>query len=136
MASEYIFYDYVDADGGEGNIVNNWLNGQGQLAKAHFNRIIDYLGNSPPAGSQDSVWQRPYVWPLRGKWKGFKELRKKVKGVQYRLIIKVEGRNVFIITWGFHRDSWITDITPQTGTERAERMSNNPERYRKEHDFS
>jgi hypothetical protein len=136
MGSEFTFYDYIDADGDGANVINDWLNGDGKQAKAYFNRMIGYLEGSPPAGSQDSVWRDPYTWPLHGEWEDFTEIRKKVKGVQYRLIGKVEGRNVLLITWGFHKGSWETDITPQTGKERAVQMKNNPGKYRREHDNS
>jgi hypothetical protein len=134
MGSEFTFYDYIDADGGGANVINDWLNGNGKRAKAHFNRVIGYLENSSPAGSQDSVWRDPYVLHLHGEWKGFIEIRKKADGVQYRLIGKIENRNVFLITWGYHKGSWETEITPQTGEDRITQMNNNPARYRREHD--
>ena len=136
MGSEFTFYDYIDVDGSGANVINDWLNGDGKEAKAYFNRMIGYLEGSLPAGSQESVWQHPYTWLLRGKWKDFIEIRKKVKGVQYRLVGKVEGRKVFLVTWGFHKGTWETDITPQTGKERAAQMKNNPGKYRREHDNS
>jgi hypothetical protein len=135
MGSEFTFYDYIDADGGGANVIKDWLNGDGKQAKAHFNRMIGYLENSSSAGSQDSVWRNPYVWHLHGEWKGFIEIRKKVNRVQYRLIGKVENRNVFLITWGYHKGSWETDITPQTGKDRVTQMNSNPARYRREHDY-
>jgi hypothetical protein len=134
MSCEFTFYDYIDADGTGTNIINDWLNGAGKQAKAHFNRMIDYLEVSPPAGFQYSFWVPPYVLPLKGQWGGFKEIRKQVAGVQYRLICKVEDRNVYLITWGYHRGSWETDITPQTGKERVTRMKDNPGKYRRWHD--
>ena len=66
MASEFTFYDYFDADGDKINVINKWLNGDGKLAKAHFNRTIGYLEGSRPAGLQDSVWGKPFTWPLHG----------------------------------------------------------------------
>jgi hypothetical protein len=134
MGTEYTFYDYVDADNSKVNIINDWLNGEGKVTKAYFNSMISNLGASPPPGSHDSVWRKPYTWPLHGKWKDFFEIRKKVKGVQYRLIAKVENRNVFLITWGYHKGSWETDITPETGKERVNQMINNPTKYRRKHD--
>ena len=136
MGSEFTFYDYVDADGSKANVIRSWLNGDGKEAKAYFNRMIGYLEGSLPAGSQDSVWRDPYTWPLHKEWKEFIEIRKKIKGVQYRLIGKVDGRNVFLVTWGYHKGSWETDITPQTGRERVNQMKDNPEKYRREHDNS
>lgn len=136
MGSEFTFYDYIDADSSGDNVIKSWFNGEGKDAKAHFNRMIGYLEGSPPASSQDSVWRAPYTWPLHREWRDFIELRKKVKGVQYRLIGKVEDRKVFLITWGVHKGTWETYITPQTAKERVTQMKNNPEKYRREHDNS
>jgi hypothetical protein len=136
MGSEFTFYDYIDADGSGTNVINDWLNGGGKEAKAYFNRVIGYLEASPPPRSQDSVWCAPYALPLHGAWKKFIEIRRKVKGVQYRLIGKMEGRSVLLLTWGYHKGSWQTDITPQTARERVSQMKNNPERYGREHDHS
>jgi len=135
MGKEFTFYDYIDADGDGTNIIKSWLNGAGKPAKARFNRVIGWLENSSPAGSQESVWRAPYVWPLHEEWKGFKEIRKEVDRVQYRLIGKVENRNVFLVTWGYHKGVWKTDITHQTAKERIAKMNNKPERYRIEHDY-
>lgn len=134
MGSEHNFYDYIDANGA--NVINAWLNGNGKEAKAHFNRVIDWLEGSLPAGSQETVWRDPYVWPLHDEWKGFCEIRKKVRGVEYRLIAKVEERNVFLVTWGYHKGNWKTDITAQTAKERVNEMKNDALKYRKEHDNS
>lgn len=136
MGSEFTFYDYIDADGGGTNIINDWLNGGGKEAKAYFNRMIGYLEASPLAGSQDSFWRAPYTWPLHGAWTNFIEIRKKIRGVQYRIIGKIEGRNVLLVTWGCHKGSWQANITAQTAKERVSQMKNNPERYRREHDYS
>jgi len=135
MGNEFKFFDYVDSDGDGTNVIKGWLNGGGRQAKAYFNRMIPYLEASPPAGSVDSVWHAPYTWPLHNEWKHFVEIRKKVQRVQYRLIGKVEGRNVFLVTWGFHKGRWETDITVQTAMERVAQMINNPARYRREHDY-
>jgi hypothetical protein len=103
MGSEFTFYDYVDADNGGANIISNWLNGEGKPVKAHFHSMISRLEVSPPGGSQESVWQPPFVKPLHKPWQGFVEIRKKVGNIQYRLIAKKENRNVYIVTWGFHK---------------------------------
>lgn len=134
MGSEFTFYDYIDAN--ESNLINNWLNGGGKLAKAYFNQMVNNLEASPPAGFQYSVWVPPYVLPLNGDWADFTELRKKVNRIQYRLICKVEDRNVYLVTWGFHKGSWETDITPQTGKDRVNQMKADPWKYRRWHDFS
>ena len=133
---EFTFYDYLDADGDGTNVIKDWLNGNGKPGKAYFNRIINYLEGSPPAGSRDSVWHHPYTWPLKGKWKGFFEIRKETKNVQYRLIGKIEGRCVFLVATGFHQGTWETDVSPETGKERSAQMKNNPAKYRREHDNS
>ncbi len=75
-------------------------------------------------------------WLEKKDWKDFIEIRKETKGVQYRLICKIEGRDVFLVTWGFHKGSWNTDITPQTAKDRAVQMKNYPGTYRREHDNS
>ena len=136
MGSEFTFYDYIDADGDNVNVIKDWLNGDGKQAKAYFNRMIGYLEESPPTGSEDSVWRDPYTWPLHGEWKDFIEIRKEVKKVQYRLIGKVEDRCVFLVTSGFHKGSWEADVTPETSKERVAQMKNNPAKYRREHDNS
>jgi hypothetical protein len=136
MGIEFTFYDYIDANGCGANIMNGWLNIGGKPAKAHFNSMIRHLETSPPAGFQDSFWCAPYTWPLHGDWEGFIELRKKVNGVQYRLIAKVEGRIIFLITWGFHKGNWETDITPKTANKRVNQMKTYPGTYRRQHDNS
>ena len=136
MGSEFTFYDYIDARHDGANVINNWLNEEGKPAKAFFNITIVNLEGSPPPSSEDSVWHYPYVLPLHGEWKGFIEIREKAKGVQYRIIGKIEGRDVFLVTWGFHKGSWEIDITPQTAKERVNKMKNYPGSYRREHDFS
>ena len=137
MGTEFTFYDYIDADRSGANIIKGWLNGNGKPAKARFNTMIRYLEASPPDGLQGSVWTDPfYVWHLRGEWRGFIEIRKEIQRVQYRLIGKVEGRNVFLVTWGFHKGTWETDVTPQTAKDRVSEMKNSPEKYRSEHDNS
>ena len=135
MGSEYTFYDYIDADGGNANVINAWLNGQGKPAKGHFNHVLLNLEGSPPPGYTDTVWHRPYVHTLEKPWDGFVELRK-TGSVQYRLIGYVEGRSVFLVGKGFHQGSWKTDITPVTGRERVSRMKKDPARYRRPHDYS
>jgi hypothetical protein len=136
MGNEFTFYDYFDADGTQTNVIYDWLSSDAKQAKAYFNRMIGYLEASPPAGSEDTFWCFPYTWPLEKPWNDFVEIRKKVKGVQYRLICKVDGRDVFILTWGFHKGNWKTDITPQTAKDRVTKMKNNPKNYRREHDYS
>ncbi len=140
MGGQFTFYDYVDADGSRTNIINDWLNGEGKEAKAFFNRMIGYLEESPPAGYQDSVWHYPYVWPLHEKWNGFKEIRKKVKGVQYRLIGKVVEiggvRKVYLVTWGYHKRKWETNVTSEEAIDRVNRMISEPDKYGREHENS
>ena len=122
MGSEFTFYDYINDSGV--NIINGWLNGAGKGAKANFNRIIKWLGESSPAASQDTLWKKPYIWPLHEKWKGFKEIRSNARGVEHRLICKIDGRNVLLVTWGYHKGRWETDITVQTANNRAGTYAN------------
>ncbi len=136
MGTEYTFYDYIDADGDGSNVIKSWLNGEGKLALASFIIAISLLEGSPPGGMVDSVWKRPYVIDLKGEWKGFIELRKKVKRIQYRLIGKRMNRNVFLVTWGFHDgQGWHTDIPPKTALIRVNQMTTNPTKYRREHEL-
>lgn len=135
MGSEYTFYDYIDADRTDRNIVNDWLNNEGKEAKQGFNAIIRRLEESPPYTCQDSCWGFPATKPLTGNWDGFTELRKQIKRIQYRLIIKEDHRNVHIVTWGRHNDDWQTDITSEKANERVEQMKSNPIKYRRNHDF-
>jgi len=136
MGNEFTFYDYFDADGTGANIINNWLNDEGKPAKAHFDRMVEYLSASSPPGFQDTFWCSPYTWPLHGKWEGFVEIRKKVNGVQFRLICKLESRDVFLITWGFHKGNWEAAILPRTAKTRITQMKQDPAKYRREHDNS
>src|SRR4030042_4423938 len=102
MGSEFTFYDYIDADGSGVNVIERWLNGDGKPAKAFFTMIIGQLEASPPPGTRDSVWRRPYTTLMKGKWDGFIEFRK-TGSVQYRLIGQMEGRNVFLVACGIHK---------------------------------
>lgn len=134
MGKEFTFYDYADESGI--NLINDWLNGDGKEVKFNFNGIIRWLEESPPAGSQDSLWKKPYIRSLQREWKGFKEIRKDVKGLQYRLICKIEERNVFLVTWGYHKGRWKPDITVQKANDRIDQMKNNLARYGRDHDYS
>ena len=131
MGSEYTFYDYVDADGMGSNMINDWLNDGGRDAKAGLNAIIRHLEATPPA-----LWSKPIAYPLHNEWRGFWELRKKIKRVPYRLIGKMEGREILLVTWGFHKGRWRVEATVQTAKERVEQMIGEPVKYRREHDFS
>jgi|WetSurMetagenome_2_1015567.scaffolds.fasta_scaffold103184_1 hypothetical protein len=133
MGSEFTFYDYFDASGN--NVIKGWLDGDGYPVKAFFNRMIAYLKESSPPGSQDSFWTYPYTWPLHEDWDDFFELRRKAKGVEYRLIGQIVGRKVYLVTWGYHKGNWETDVTQQTARMRVTQM----EKYlklRREHDNS
>jgi len=139
MGSEYTFYDYIDAGGDGVNVINHWLNGEGKPAKAYFNHMIAALEASPPPGLQDSVWREPYVKQLVNKnhrnWGGFIEIRKTGR-VQYRLIAKILERRVFLIAHGIHKGrNFETDISPETALVRVDRMTVNPGRYSKEHEY-
>src|SRR4030042_1276931 len=135
MGSQFTFYDYIDADGGGSNVIRDWLNGEGKPAEAYFTIIIPQLENSPPLGFQDSVWGKPYTKPMRGKWAGFIELRK-TGGVQYRLLGQMQGRSVFLVACGIHKDqNYIIDVSPQTALVRINQMKNTPAKYRREHEY-
>lgn len=137
MVTEFIFYDYVAADGDGANIIKTWLNRDGKIAKAYFTNMIGQLEVSPPHGKIDSVWKMPYVRDMDGRWAGFIELRKEVKNVQYRLIAQMRGRSVFLVACGIHKDqNFTTDVSPQTASNRVIQMIDNPGKYRREHEYN
>jgi len=133
MGTEFTFYDFIDADNGGKNIIDDWLNSDGKNVKKHFNAMIRNLEASPPPGTQDTVWSAPFTWPLHEEWRGFLEIRKKVNNIQYRLICKMEGREVFIVTWGYHKGYWETAISHRTAEIRVMQMRNEPDKYRRKH---
>ncbi|MBN1693155.1 MAG: hypothetical protein JW845_06335 [Dehalococcoidales bacterium] len=135
MINEFTFYDYIDADGSGTNVIKRWLNGDGKVAKAYFTMLISYLEKSPPPGFSGSFWTEPHTKIMKGKWVGFIELRKTGR-VQYRLITKMDGRQVFLVACGVHKgQKYTTDVSPQTAAIRVTRMMNNPRNYRRKHDF-
>ena len=136
MGSEHTFYDYIDADGSGDNVIKSWLNGDGRDAKAGFVMVISQLEGSLPGGMEDSVWKPPFVKPLKGEWKGFIELLKKVNKIQYRLIGKKINRSVFLVTWGLHDgQGWHTGIPPKTAQIRVDQMVANSAKYRRDHEL-
>lgn len=134
MVTEFTFYDYIDADGDGSNVISVWMNGDGKRAKQHFNLTISRLEVSPPARTQDSVWCHPFVLDLHDDWKGFKEVRVKRDRLQFRLICLLDDRDVFLVTWGYHKGAWKTDITPAEATDRVTQMEGAPDRYRRKHE--
>ena len=136
MGKEHSFYDYIDADGSGDNVIKSWLNGEGKDAKSGFILMIGYLEGSPPGGMTGSVWKPPYVIPLKGEWKGFIELRKKVNKIQYRLIGEKKDRSVFLVTSGLHAgQGWLAGIPPGTAKIRADQMITNSVKYRRDHEL-
>lgn len=138
MGIEYTFYDYIDADGNGLNVINDWLNGEGKPAKSWFNVMLVHLESSSPPGFKDTFWKPPYAELLENKkhenWIGFIEIRKRGK-VQYRLIAKLENRDVFLVAHGIHKgQNWNMDISSETARLRIVQMRNNPKKYRREHD--
>ena len=141
MADEFTFYDYIDADGDGTNVISSWLNGEGRDTKAYFAMIMPYLEASSPPHFNDTFWKKPYAELMRNKrgqrWRGFIELRKEIKNVQYRLIGQMQGRNVFLVAHGIHKgQNYITDVSHQTALRRVEQMKNNPAKYRREHEYN
>ena len=135
MSSEFTFYDYIDADRGGVNVIKRWLNGEGKTAKAFFTMIIGQLEASLPPRFIDSVWGEPFTKPMRNEWDGFIELRKD-GSVQYRIIAKMQKRDVFLVACGIHKDqNYNTDVPPQTASNRVTQMLNNPAKYRREHEY-
>jgi len=135
MGSVLTFYDYIDADGSGDNVIRSWLNGPGKDAKAHFNIKIPYLEASPPHGVSGSNWGRPITGYMHDEWKGFVELCDKAKRNQYRILAKVEGREVFLVACGTHSGTYTTDVTAATAKTRVLQMKADPARYRREHEY-
>ena len=135
MASEFTFYDYINADGDGTNVIKNWLNGYGKPAKAGFMNLIGGLESSPLPGKQESLWKYPHMKAMKNDWKGFIELRKEVMRVQYRLIGQRRGREVLLVTCAIHKDqNYESEAPPRTASNRVAQMISNPIRYRKEHE--
>ena len=135
MGAEYTFYDYINADGDGTNVIKRWLNSDGKDAKAHFTMIISHLEASAPPRTADSVWGKPYTELMKNDWDGFIELRK-TGGVQYRLLAQMQGRSVFLVACGIHKEQkYITDVSPQTASRRVKQMIDTPTRHRREHEY-
>ena len=135
MGTEYTFYDYIDENGN--NVIKNWLNNEAKYAKAFFNEIIGHLKTSSPPGGEGTFWKKPYAIPMKKNWKGFWELRKQAKNVQYRLLCKIANRNVYLVAFGTHKDQYYkTDVAPEVAEVRVEQMIDNPSRYRREHEYN
>lgn len=134
MTSGFTFHDYIDADGSGINVISDWLNNEGKEAKAYFMVMIPQLEASTPPGYQDSLWREQYTKPMDGEWGGFREFRK-TGSVQYRLLGKVEGRNVFLVASAIHKDQhYDTTVTPQIAMNRVNQMKDNPAKYRRVHE--
>lgn len=136
MIKGYTFYDYIDADGGGSNVIKSWLNSEAKDAKAYFTEIIGTLEASPPPGAENSFWKRPYAAPMKYKWDGFWELRKKAEKIQYRLLGQMRHRNVYLVACGTHKGKYETDITPQAALMRVSQMIDNPIKYRRKHEYN
>ena len=133
----YTFYDYIDESGAI--VIKTWLNGDGKLAKAFFTNLIPNLERSTPPHFNDTVWRRPHYKPLENKkgqhWEGFAELRKTGK-IQFRIIIQICDHKVFMVACGTHKDqNFEIDVSPDTARRRVEQMTNNPAKYRREHEY-
>lgn len=134
MGSEYTFYDYIDGNGN--NVIRDWLNGGGNPAKGRFIMVISHLEASPPRGFMNSVWNPPFVYDLKGSWKGFTEIRAKVNKIQYRLFGRKIDRDVLLVTWGLHGgQGWHPSIPPGTAKIRVNQMVTNHLKYRREHEL-
>ena len=135
MDKEYIFYDYVDADGTGRNVIKDWLDGDGRLAYGHFTRMIPILEATPPGSG---TWGDPYVEVMVNKrhrnWDGFIALRKK-KDV-HRIIGKRIGRAVYLVATGIHKGNqrYKTDVSPRTASTRVDQMIAGA-KYRSEHEY-
>ena len=135
MGIEYTFYDYIDADGGGANVVKEWLNGTGKPAKAYFTNLISNLEASKPPGFKGSFWCLPYARRLRGEWSGFWEIRKTGR-VQFRLLLRIEGRSVFLVGHAIHKgQNYEESVSPRTASMRVTRMMRHPATYGREHEY-
>jgi hypothetical protein len=133
MGSEFTFYDYIDADKDGANVIKEWLNSEGKDAKAHFINIIPHVEASPPAVL--TIYAKPLKNKKGQKWDGFLELRKRGK-VNFRLIFKIEGRNLLLVACGIHKGhNYITNVSPQTALNRVAQMVDNLAKYGTEHEY-
>jgi len=130
MGTEYTFYDYIDADNDGSNVINSWLHNDGSASKAFFDQIIPYLEESPPP------WMSKYTEKMRGKWKGFIEIRK-TGSVQYRLLGQMRGRKIYLVACAIHKAPYyLTTVTPNKALLRIEQMDKNPTKYRRYHVYN
>jgi hypothetical protein len=141
MGGGFTFYDYIDADGDGTNLISSWLNGDGRDAKAYFATIMPLLEASSPPGFVDTFWREPYAKLMKNKrgqrWRGFIELRKEIKNIQYRLLGQMQSRSVFLVAHGIHKgQNYTTDVSPQTALNRVEQMKNNLAKYGREHEYN
>lgn len=135
MGSEFIFYDYVDADGDGSNVIKCWVNGEAKSAKSFFLMVITTLAASSPPRANGTFWTPKYAKMMKGEWRGFWELRK-TGSVQYRLLARIVGRNVFLVACGIHKgQNYTTDVSPQKALVRVHQMQTNPAKYRREHEY-
>jgi hypothetical protein len=126
----------MDADGDGNNVINSWLNGDAKESKIFFTEIINNLQASNPPGMQGSLWSKPRAYPMKLKWKGFWELRKRALNTQYRLLCKMINREVYIVATAIHKDQKYTpSVSRQTAEYRVSQMLHNPKKYRRPHDF-
>ena len=79
MGCHWTFYDYVDTKGQ--NIINLWLNKEGEQAKAKFNSRINMLESIP-----HGQWRRPWVDTLKDECAGLFEIRVKSCGLEFRIL--------------------------------------------------
>lgn len=129
MGTEYTFYDYIDADGDGINAINNWLHTDGKDSKAFFDQVILHLEASPPP------WMSKYTKMMHDDWKGFIEVRK-TGSIQYRLIGKMIGRNIYLVACAIHKDQYFyTTVSARLAIERVKQMVVNPSKYRRYHDY-
>jgi len=134
MTKEYHFYDYIDADKGSVNVINTWLNNEAKDSKFHFNQVIKHLEASTPPGTQGTFWIKKYAKRMKGDWKGFWEIRRQVKNVQYRLMGWMNGREVFLVAYATHKEDYLPIISSTTAKNRVRQIIDNPKKYRRNHD--
>lgn len=134
MTKEYTFYDYIDADKGNTNVINIWLNHEAKDSKFHFNEIIKHLEASTPPGTQGSFWIKQYAKRMKGEWEGFWEIRRQVKNVQYRLLGWMNRRDIYLVACATHKEDYLPIVSSTTAKNRVRQMIDNPKKYRRNHD--
>lgn len=131
MGSEFTFYDYIN-EAGE-NVVHDWLNGPGTPAKAKFTQWLLFLEATPPG-----AWTRPLVDTLTDQCQGLFEIRTRIARVRYRLIgCHGPGTRSPTLLYGIIKKASRVQVSDcQEALSRKRKAETNPNKHRREHDYS